>query len=108
MQAEIKPDTMQDKEQKGSSLSKEQRQALEAAKRPINIANGFRVFFAISSLLVLIIIYFLGKNSADAAWFAKVNQLLFEILTWDILLMVFATIIKIVFVAKYNKIVKRL
>lgn len=108
MQAEAEMNNNQEEQQRGSSLTIEQRQALEAAKRPINIANGFRVFFAVSSLLVLIIIYLIGKFSADAAWFAKVNQLLFEILTWDILFMVFATITKIVFVAKYNKIVKKL
>lgn len=95
-------------EQRGFSLTNEQRQALASAKRPIHIANGFRVFFAISSLLVLIIIYLIGKFGADATWFAKVNQLLFEILTWDILFMVISTIVKIVFVAKYNRFVKRL
>ena len=108
MQTEAEMNNNQQEQQGSSSLTSEQRQALETAKRPINIANGFRVFFAISSLLVLIVIYLIGKFSADATWFAKVNRLLFEILTWDILFMVFSTVMKIVFVAKYNKIVKKL
>ena len=95
-------------EQGKSALTDEQRQALATAKRPINIANGFRVFFAVSSLFMLIIIYLVSKFGTDATWFPKINQLLFEILTWDILFMVISTIVKIVFVAKYNKVVKKL
>ncbi len=107
MQADTEKNSNRE-EQGRSALTGEQRQALATAKRPINIANGFRVFFAVSSLLVLIIIYLVSKFGADATWFPKVNQLLFEVLTWDILFMVISTIVKIVFVAKYNKIVKKL
>ncbi len=96
------------KQQNGSSLTEEQKEALRRARRPVNMANGFRVFFAITSLLVLIIIYLIGKFKAEASWFPVVNQLFFEILLWDILFMIVATIVKFVFVVKYNKLVKKL
>ncbi len=88
-------------------LSPEEKMMLEKLKMPINISNGFRILFTVSSLFILIAIFGIAKK-ADASWFEKVNLFLYELLIWNIVLTILATVAKFLFVVRYNKFVKKL
>ena len=97
---------MPETEKKGG-LTPEEKMMLEKLKMPINITNGFRILFTVSSLVILIVIFGISKK-ADASWFEKVNLFLYELLIWNIVFTVLTTIAKFVFVVRYNKFVKKL
>lgn len=97
---------MSETNQKGG-LTPEEKMMLEKLKMPINVSNGFRILFTVSSLFILIVIFCISKK-ADASWFEKVNLFMYELLIWNIVLTILASVAKFVFVVRYNKFVKKL
>ncbi|MGN1180711.1 MAG: hypothetical protein ACI4SD_05795 [Suilimivivens sp.] len=91
-----------------SELTKEQKEKVAKARRPMEIANSFRLFFLFIAVILLLFVYFGGKIWTGAAWYDNAVQSIYNFLLWDILLMLLSTFIKFFFVAKYNKVVKHL
>ena len=93
---------------KEEGLSKEQREKVAKAKRPMEIANSFRLFFLFVAVILLVFVYFGGKIWTGVAWYDNAVQSIYSFLLWDILLMLLSTFIKFFFVTRYNKVVKHL
>lgn len=91
-----------------SALSQEQKMKLAKAKRPMEIANSFRLFFLFVAVIFLLFVYFGGKLWTGVSWYDNAVQSIYNFLLWDILLMLLSTFIKFFFAAKYNKVVKHL
>ncbi|MCM1039255.1 MAG: hypothetical protein NC314_12445 [Roseburia sp.] len=89
-------------------MTSEEKEIVAKASVPMTIANGFRWFFMIIALLLLLFIFFGGKIWGGASWYEAFTQNAYTFLFWDILLMFGATIVKIIFTARYNHIVKNL
>ncbi|MBO5056903.1 MAG: hypothetical protein J6C64_11200 [Lachnospiraceae bacterium] len=94
--------------EKESALTKEQKIQVAKAKRPMEIANSFRLFFLFVAVILLLFVYFGGKLWTGVAWYDNAVQSIYNFLLWDILLMLLSTFIKFFFAAKYNKVVKHL
>ena len=95
-------------QQKKSSLTAEQQAKVDKAKRPMEIANKFRLFFLFIAVPALLFLYFGAKFWDGAAWFENTRQIMYYFISWDVLLMLAATILKFIFVARYNKVVRNL
>ena len=93
---------------KENSLSKEQREKVVKAKKPMEIANSFRLFFLFMAVILLVFVYFGGKFWTGVSWYDNAVQSIYNFLLWDILLMLLSTFIKFFFAARYNKVVKHL
>ncbi len=91
-----------------SALTEEQKKQVMKARRPMEIANSFRLFFLFLAVILLVFVYFGGKLFSGAAWYDNMVQSIYSFLLWDILLMLLSTFIKFFFAARYNKVVKHL
>lgn len=80
---------------------------IKSAKGLIELANGFRLIFLFAGILILLFLFFGGKWFEGTAWFTSASVIAFRIAEWDIILLVIATFAKLVFTARYNKIVKK-
>ncbi|MBO5207938.1 MAG: hypothetical protein J6B68_01190 [Lachnospiraceae bacterium] len=89
-------------------MTEQEKEIVAKASVPMTIANGFRWLFMIIALFLLLFIFFGGKIWAGVAWYENFVQKSYGFLMWDILLMLISTILKIVFTARYNHIVKKL
>lgn len=94
--------------QQTSSLSEEQKALVAKAKRPVDIANKFRLGFLFIAVLLLLFVYFGGKLWEGVLWFDNAVQNIYNFLLWDILLMLLATFVKFFFAARYNHVVRKL
>lgn len=92
----------------GESLDKEQREKLARARRPMEIANSFRLFFLVIAVLFLLFVYFGGKIWTGQKWYDDSVQGIYNFLLWDVLLMLLSTFAKFFFAARYNQVVKKL
>lgn len=92
----------------GSGLTEEQRALVAKARRPMEIANKFRLFFLFVAVLALLFVYFGRKVWEGIPWFDGAVQNIYNFLLWDVLLMLISTFVKFFFVARYNHVVKQL
>lgn len=89
-------------------LTEEQRKEAERARRPMDTANKFRLFFLFIAVLALLFLYFGGKFWEGVSWFEAARRKLYAFLLWDVLLMLIATFAKMLLAVRYNHIVKNL
>lgn len=86
-------------------LTKEQKEKILKARKPMVIANNFRLFFLFAAFFVLVIMLIGEKIWAEAAWFDSAVENIYRFLLGDILLMLLSTFVKFFFVVRYNKVV---
>lgn len=89
-------------------MTEQQKEIVAKASVPMTIANGFRWFFMIIALFLLLFVFFGNKIWAGAAWYQAFTQNAYSFLLWDILLMLLSTVAKMIFTVRYNHIVKNL
>lgn len=89
-------------------MTEQQKEIVAKASVPMTIANGFRWFFMIIALFLVLFIFFGNKIWGDAAWYQAFLTNAYSFLLWDILLMLISTIVKMFFTVRYNHIVKNL
>ena len=81
---------------------------LQPLKKRIDIINKFRLAFMFVALLLLVLIFWGNKFFDGQAWFAVFMQKSYAFATWDLLFMLIATFLKLFFVIRYNKEVKKM
>lgn len=89
-------------------MTEQQKEIVAKASVPMTIANGFRWFFMIIALFLLLFIFFGNKIWGSTVWYQAFVQNAYSFLLWDILLMLLSSIVKIFFTVRYNHIVKNL
>lgn len=85
----------------------EKNQKLLDAKGKIELANGFRLIFLFTGIVLILFLFFGSKWFEGMEWFASAKVIAFRITEWDIILLVIATFAKLFFTAQYNRIVKK-
>lgn len=80
---------------------------LEKALKRVKLADKFRIALIFIALLFVLFLFYGDKIVGEAGWYVSFKALTYEILFFLILLMLFSTIIKMTFVAKYNALVKK-
>ena len=89
-------------------MTDQEKEIVAKASVPMTIANGFRWFFMIIALLILLILFFGNKIWRETAWYAAFSGKAYAFLLWDIALMLLSSVLRIVFAARYNRVVKNL
>ena len=89
-------------------MTDQEKEIVAKASVPMTVANGFRWFFMLIALLLLLFLFFGNKIWGDASWYQTFVANAYQFLMWDILLMFLSTIVKILFTVRYNNIVRKL
>ncbi len=89
-------------------MTEQEKQIVAKASVPMTIANGFRWLFLMAALLIVLVLFFGNKLWEGAAWYEAFTARAYSFLLWDILLMLLSSIVRIIFAARYNRIVKNL
>lgn len=89
-------------------MTEQEKEIVAKASVPMTIANGFRWFFLVIALLLLLFLFFGNKLWGQTDWYLAFQSKSYAFLMWDILLMLLSNILRIAFAARYNKIVKNL
>lgn len=89
-------------------MTDQEKEIVAKASVPMTIANGFRWFFMIIALLIVLVLFFGNKIWEGAEWYAAFSGRAYAFLLWDIALMLLSSVLRILFAAKYNRIVKKL
>ena len=89
-------------------MTDQEKEIVAKASIPMTIANGFRWLFLAIALLLVLFLFFGNKVWEGAAWYDTFVGKAYIFLSWDIALMLLCNILRIVFTARYNRIVKNL
>lgn len=89
-------------------MTEQEKEIVAKASIPMTIANGFRWFFLMIALFIVLFLFFGNKLWEGAEWYQIFSGKAYSFLLWDILLMLVSNIVRIGFTARYNKIVKNL
>lgn len=89
-------------------MTDQEKEIVAKASMPMTIANGFRWLFLVIALLLVLFLFFGNKLWEGAAWYDAFTAKTYIFLLWDIALMLLSNVLRIVFTARYNKIVKKL
>lgn len=80
----------------------------QRARKKVDIANKWRLFFLVIALLVLLFIFWGDKFWGGAAWYEAAKEKAYLIALVDLLGMLVATFTKLIFAVQYNKKIKKL
>lgn len=89
-------------------MTEQEKEIVAKASVPMTIANFFRWIFLMAALLIVIFLFFGNKLWEGAAWYTALSGKAYSVLLWDILLMLVSNVVRIIFTARYNRIVKNL
>lgn len=89
-------------------MTEQEKEIVAKASVPMMAANGLRWFFMIIALLILLVLFFGNKIWEEAVWYIAFSGKAYAFLLWDIALMLLSSIARILFAARYNRIVKKL
>lgn len=82
-------------------------QQLQKAMGKIKTADHFRLFFLFIALFLVLYLFYGNKFAEEAVWFLKSKDPVYNILFFDVILMLISTLVKMVKTASYNKLVKK-
>ena len=89
-------------------MTEQEKEIVAKASVPMTIANIFRWILLVAALMLVLFLFFGNKLWQGAAWYNAFADRAYSFLFWDILLMLISNIIRIIFTARYNRIVKNL
>ncbi|MDE6844203.1 MAG: hypothetical protein K2J99_00345 [Lachnospiraceae bacterium] len=89
-------------------MTEQEKEIVAKASVPMTIANVFRWIFLMAALFIVIFLFFGNKIWEGTAWYTALSVKAYSVLLWDILLMLLSNVVRIIFTARYNKIVKSL
>lgn len=89
-------------------MTEQEKEIVAKASVPMTIANVFRWIFLMAALLIVIFLFFGNKLWEGVAWYTALSGKAYSVLLWNILLMLVSNVVRIIFTARYNRIVKNL
>ena len=84
-------------------MTEQEKEIVAKASVPMSVANVFRWIFLMAALFIVLFLFFGNK-----LWDQALSTRAYSVLLWDILLMLLSNIVRIIFTARYNRIVKNL
>ncbi len=89
-------------------MTEQEKEIVAKASVPMSVANVFRWIFLMAALFIVLFLFFGNKLWEGAEWYQSLSTRAYSVLLWDILLMLLSNIVRIIFTARYNRIVKNL
>ncbi len=89
-------------------MTEQEKEIVAKASVPMSVANVFRWIFLMAALFIVLFLFFGNKLWEGAEWYQALSARAYSVLLWDILLMLLSNIVRIIFTARYNRIVKNL
>lgn len=80
---------------------------LQKAMKRVKVVDKIRIIFLFIALLLVLFIFYGNKFATDAAWYQTGKAFAYEFLFIAVLIMLGATISKMVLAAAYNKKLKQ-
>ena len=90
------------------SMTQEEKEIVAKASVPMTVANMFRWLFLVIALFIVLFLFFGNKLWEGVAWYDALAGKAYAFLMWDIVLMLGSIILRIIFTARYHRIVKKL
>ena len=73
----------------------------------MKIADKVRIFSLFVALLMVLFIFYGNKFAMETAWYQGCRAVVYELLFLVVIVMLGATIVKMMFVAAYNRMLKK-
>ncbi len=89
-------------------MTEQEKEIVAKASVPMTITNIFRWIFMLVALLIVLFLFFGNKFWKGLVWYDTISVKIYSFLLWDVALMLFCSILRIAFTARYNRIVKNL
>ncbi len=89
-------------------MTEQEKEIVAKASVPMTVANIVRWIFLAIALLIVLFLFIGNKIWEGAEWYTAFTGRAYSFLLWDILLMLLSNIVRIIFTARYNRIVKNL
>lgn len=89
-------------------MTEQEKEIVAKASVPMTVTNVLRWVFMLTALVVVLILFFGNKVWRGLAWYDSLSVKVYSFLLWDVALMLFCSVLRIAFTARYNKIVKNL
>ena len=80
---------------------------LQKAMKRVKIADRIRLVFLFAALLLVLFIFYGNKFAEEMAWYAKCKAIAYQLLALVVMLMLGATLLKMVFATAYNQLLKK-
>ncbi len=80
---------------------------LKKAMKRVKIMDKIRLAFLFIALLLVLFIFYGNKFATDTSWYQTGKSLAYEFLALAVMIMLGATILKMVFATAYNRLLKK-
>ena len=80
---------------------------LQKAMKKVKIADKIRLACLIIALLLVLFIFYGNKFAMETSWYAGCKAMAYQLLALAVMIMLGATILKMVFAAAYNQLLKK-
>ena len=80
---------------------------LQQILKKINLVEKIRILFLFLSLFMVLLVFYCNKFAMHVSWYTSNRIMIYNVLFLAILIMLISVVVKLYFVAKYNKIRKR-
>lgn len=80
---------------------------LQKAMKKVKVADKIRLVFLFIALLLVLFIFYGNKFAMDASWYQTGRALAYELLALSVMIMLGATILKMVLASSYNRLLKK-
>lgn len=91
-----------------SNMTEQEKKIIARASVPMTFINVLRWIFMFVALVVVLFLFFGNKVWLGTAWYDNLTVKIYSFLLWDVALMLFCSILRIAFTARYNRIVRNL
>lgn len=88
-------------------MDQEVKTKLDKQLKKIRIAERFRLVFLFAALILMVFVLVGEKYAIEALWYVNSRGIIFMLLFYAVILMVISSMVKIVMVTQYNRIVKK-
>lgn len=89
-------------------MTEQEKEIVAKASVPMTVANIVRWIFLAIALFIVLFLFLGNKIWEGAEWYTAFTNRAYSFLLWDILFMLLSNILRIIFTARYNRIVKNL
>ncbi len=76
---------------------------LQKILRKINLVEKIRILFLFISLFMVLLVFYCNKFAMHVSWYTSNRIIIYNVLFIVILIMLISVIVKLYYVAKYNK-----
>lgn len=80
---------------------------LMKAMRRVKIADRIRLVFLFVALLLVLFLFYGNKFAMETSWYPQSRGVVYSVLSLAVIIMLGATLLKMLFAAAYNRLLKK-